>query len=171
MLSNRRSGTWLRTLIARAMALASASIVSACATSPEIVDHSFAFDALNDSPGVQVLDYRYGDSKNPGAANPDYLRKEGRSVQRTSTTGPMRRGDSLYVKWRTLSDNEVYEETIDLRNRLPRDITDCKVYFLIRGSKLYVYLVLPQSRPASAQPNGPSKYQDQYVLTIYPGQP
>ena len=159
---------WFTKLLSVGTRLAVVYLLSACASSEEIVDHSFAFDALNDSPGVQVLDYRYGSSKLPGAANPYYLRKEGRSVQRTNTTGPMRRGDSLYVKWRTLNDNKVYEETVDLRRRLPRDITDSKVYFLIRSSQLYVYLVLPRPRPPNVLPNGPPKYHAQYVLTIYP---
>ena len=172
MLSTRRPNRqWFRTLIARAIALASASIVSACATGPEIVDHSFAFDALRDSPGVEVLDYRYGDSKLPGASNPDYIRKEGRSLQRTGISGPMRKGDSLYVKWRTVTDNKIYEETVDLRSRLPKDITDCELYFVIKGSQLYVYLVLPQRRPPGIPPNGPRQYHDHYVLTIYPHQP
>ena len=161
---------WLITLIWRRFTVALVYLVAACASGPQIVDHTFAFDALRDSPGTQVLDYRYGDSRLPGASNPDYIRREGRSLQRTGVTGPMRKGDSLYVKWRTLSDNKIYEETVDLRKRLPKDITDCELYFVIRGPQLYVYLVLPQRRPPNVAPNGPRQYHDNYVLTIYPDQ-
>ena len=168
--TGRAKRPWLQTLISRALAPALVYLVAACADSTQIVDHTFAFDALTDSPGVQVLDYRYGDSRLPGAANPDYIRKEGRSLQRTGVSGPMRKGASLYVKWRTLSDNKIYEETVDLRNRLPKDITDCELYFVIKGPQLYVYLVLPQRRSPNVAPNGPRQYHDRYVLTIYPNQ-
>lgn len=159
---------WLGTLIWRGLTVALGYVVAACANGPEIVDHTFAFDALRDSPGIQVLDYRYGDSRLPGASNPGYIRREGRSLQRTGITGPMRKGESLYVKWRTLPDNKIYEETVDLRRRLPKDITDCELYFVITGPQLYVYLVLPQRRPPNVAPNGPRQYHDRYVLTIYP---
>lgn len=153
---------------ARTIVFGCLCVSSACATDAQIVDHSFAFDARRDSPGVEVLDYRYGDSDLPGASNPDYIRKEGRSLQRQGVTGPMRKGSFLYVKWRTLADNKVYEETVDLRKRLPSDITDCEIYFLIKGPQLYVYLVTPQPRPDGVPPNGPRKFHDRKVLTIYP---
>ena len=158
----------IKQVAARTIVFGWLCISSACATGPQIVDHSFAFDARRDSPGVEVLDYRYGDSDLPGASNPDYIRKEGRSLQRQGVTGPMRKGSSLYVKWRTLTDNKVYQETVDLRKRLPRNITDCEIYFLIRGPRLYVYLVTPEARPADVPPNGPRTFHDRKVLTIYP---
>ena len=155
-------------LICAGMTVVMAHLISACATGPEIVDHTFEFNALRDSPGVQVLDFRYGTTNFPGARNPEYLIREGKSFQRTAITGPMKRPDSLYVKWRTLSDNKIHENTVDLRNRLPRDFTGDKVYFLLKGPQLYVYLVSRKPRPAAMAPNGPSKYHDKAVVTIYP---
>src|SRR5438094_6545806 len=84
---------WLVTFIAL-------SVLVACASGAELVDHSFGFNAVEDSSDVQILDYRYGTSKQPGASNIDELRKEGRSFQATSITADMVRGDSLYVKWK-----------------------------------------------------------------------
>ena len=146
-------------------------VVSGCAAEPSIVDHTFQFDARWDSPGVQVLDFRYGQSKFPGARNPDYLIREGRSYQQTAITGPMKRPDSLYVKWKTLSDGKIYEDTVDLRKRLPRDFTDSTVYFLIKGQQLYVYLISPERRPADVAPNGPPQYRNRQVVTLYPDKP
>jgi len=114
----------------------------ACATEPKVVDHAFTFDAIADSPEVEVLDYRYGDSKLEGAKNPDWVRAEGRSLQAAGTSGPMRVGDSLYVKWRLKSTGEIYQDTVDLRHRLPSDMKDQRIYFIIRGAQLYVYLIL-----------------------------
>lgn len=83
----------------------------------------------------------------------------------------MLRGDSLYVKWRVKSSGRVYEDTVDLRNRLPRDIKDHRIYFVIKGEQLYVYLISPQRRPSDVPPNGPGMYRHRIVKTIYPDQP
>lgn len=150
------------------LAIWSIVLAVSCQASEQIVDHSFEFDALRDSPGVQILDFRYGESTNPGTRNPAYLLRQGRSLQRTSTTGPMERADSLYVKWRVIDENRTYEETVDLRKRLPKDLTDWKVYFVVQGSQLHVYLVSREPRKSGAVPVGPARYQDRTVLTIYP---
>jgi hypothetical protein len=147
-----------------------ASLTSTCNARGDIIDHSFEFDALTDSPGVQILDHRYGDSNVPGTRNPDYRIKEGRPLQRTGITGPMKRPNTLYVKWRLVSENKVFEQTVDLRKRLPADLAGRKVYFLVKGPQLYVYLISQQPRPPGAPPAGPSRYQDRNVLTIYPDQ-
>jgi hypothetical protein len=151
-------------------ALASFCILAACATGPRVVDHAFGFNAVLDSPGIEILDYRYGDSTQPGASNPENLRRLGRSLQAAGIRGPMVRGESLYVKWRVKASGEVHEQNVDLRDRLPADIADHRVYFIVRGRELYVYLIPPEShkRPAGAPPNGPRMYEDLDVLTIYP---
>lgn len=80
----------------------------------------------------------------------------------------MKRPDNLYVKWRVLSDDKVYEETVDLRKRLPKDLTDWTVYFLVAGPQLYIYLISDKPRPPSVAPVGPKVYRDRKVITIYP---
>lgn len=116
--------------------------LTACATG--LTYHSFDFDARRDSPDVEVLDYQYGNSKQPGVRNPDYLRNGGRSLQSAGIYGEMLRGDFLYVKWRLKKTGEVYEDTVDLKSRLPADITDHRIHFVIRGPQLYVYLISPE---------------------------
>lgn len=116
--------------------------LAACAVGPRVVDHSFGFDTRDTIPRVEVLDYRYGDSKLP--VPPDWAIKEGRPFYFENVTGPMLVGDRLYVKWRIKDTGQVYEETVDLRHRLPTDIKDHRVYFDIKGSQLYVYLISPE---------------------------
>jgi hypothetical protein len=147
-----------------------ANTLLACASASKNVDHAFGFDAISDSPDVYVIDYRYGDSKQPMARNPEYLLKEGRSLQGASINGEMRRGDSLYVKWRIKSTGQVYEDTVDLRRRLPADITAHRIYFIIKGSQLYVYLITPERRSPGTPPNGPRPYQYLETITVYPQQ-
>ena len=153
-------------------ALALLSIL-ACTSGPKVVDHAFSFDVYADSPDVELLDYRYGESALPGTSNQPNLRDKGQAPLRISVNGPMRQAESLYVKWRVKATRQVYEETVDLRHRLPMDITDHRIYFVIKGTQLYVYLVPPKwnKRPRGAEPNGPEKYQDLDVKTIYPDRP
>ena len=143
-------------------------LLSACASGPEVVDHSFGFDMRRDNQGdVEVLNYRYGDSKLPVRADEERV-KAGDTFGFQGVTGPMLRGSFLYVKWRIKTTGQIYEDTVDLRNRLPADIKDCRIYFIIHGPQLYVYLITPKPLPPDEPPNGPHMYRSQKVLTIYP---
>ncbi len=149
--------------------LAFVHLPAACAVNPKAVDHTFAFDATTDSPGVTVLDYRYGNSNFPGVNNTVERRKEGRSPQGTGTTGPMPPGDDLYVKWRVNSTNQIFDHTADLRGRLPRDIDGKIVYFIVNGPELSVYLISrKESRPEGTPPIGPRAYRHLKTTKIYP---
>ena len=133
------------------------------------VDHSFSFDAFRDSPGITILDFRYGSSGLAGTSNiePGWTKK-GESPQRTGTTQPMPAGPDLYVRWRIDATKEVFERTVDLRTKLARNIDGHTVYFVVRGSELYVYLVTPEPRDPKAAPIGPDKYSDKKVILLYP---
>jgi hypothetical protein len=157
---------WTRWLVALIALVA----VAACASNPEVVDHSFGFDTLKDGQDAEVIDYRYGNSKLPVHA-PEWAVKEGKTFTFNSVGGPMQRGDFLYVKWRIKSTSEVYEDNVDLRHRLPSDIKGHHIHFIIRGPQLYVYLVTPEKRLPDAAPNGPRMYSYRRTLTIYPDQP
>jgi hypothetical protein len=143
--------------------------LAACASGPKLVDHAFEFDAVHDSPDIEVLNYQYGNSKHPGARPPAWaLRQEGYVAGGTGINGPMLLGDTLYVKWRIKATGAVYEDTVDLRTRLPRDITGHTIHFVVKGPQLYVYLISPKKRAAS-DPQGPLRmYSDLVVYTIYP---
>jgi hypothetical protein len=144
--------------------------LSACAATPQLVDHAFTFDVISDSPDIELLDYRYGDSKFPAARNPENMRAIGTAPQRVNIRGEMRKGDSLYVKWRVKTTAQVYEETVDLRHRLPADITGYRVYFTLNSSRLYIYLISPERRPPEMPPNGPRAYRHLKIVTLYPDQ-
>ena len=83
----------------------------------------------------------------------------------------MRVGGSLFVKWRIKSTGAVHEDTVDLRPRLPPDITDHRVHFIVRGSRLHVYLISPRHRPPDMPPIGPRAYRYLKATVIYPDQP
>jgi hypothetical protein len=152
------------------VALAAVCMLGACAIiGSDIVDHSFGFDLRQDNQDAEVLDYWYGSTKSPVRAAP-YRVKKSDTFYFQAVTGPMSRPEALYVKWRNRKTGQVYEDTADLRNRLPRDIARQKVYFMIYGPQLYVYLISNERRPPNVPRNGPTTYDYRLITTIYPDQ-
>jgi hypothetical protein len=151
----------------RFIALILIFLSTSCALTRDVVPHGFAFNMLRDEQDAEVLDYRYGESKLPVRASAEDVRA-GKTSAANSVLGPMFRGDSLYVKWRNKYTQRVYEDTVDLRSRLPKDIKDHIVYFMIQGPQLYVYLIAPDRRPKDAPPIGPAMYQSRKITRIYP---
>ena len=145
--------------------------LTACATGGAMVNHAFGFDAFEDSPDVEVLDYKYGDGAMFGTEAERDRVALGQVFLEWHIAGVMPRGDTLYVKWRDKRTHHVYQDTVDLRNRLPRDITGLTIYFLIKGPQLYVYLIYPGLKDASV-PEGPViTYRHQRQVQIYPDMP
>lgn len=147
----------------RLLPIVLALAVSACASG--LVRHRFEFEGF-DSPGIRILDYRYGDSLQPSAraAAADVAADKVR--QAAGITGEMRRGDYLYVKWRIKSSGLAYERTVDLKSRLPRDIEGKAVTFQIREQRLQVFLATRERRPAEMPMIGPSRYLPYKVFLI-----
>ena len=136
-----------------------------------MIQHSFSFNTNEDSPDVEVLDYQYGDGTQFGTHADNERVALGQVFPADNISGMIRRGDSLYVKWRDKYSHHVYQDRVDLKNRMPQDITDLRVHFLIKGSQLYVYLIYPRLKDASI-PQGPvRRYQDQKQVQIYPDLP
>ena len=81
----------------------------------------------------------------------------------------MELGEDLYVKWRVKSTGAIYEDTVDLRRRLPRDITGQRLYFIAQGAQLHVYLIsMNERRPPDMPAVGPKMYSHMKVVEIYP---
>jgi hypothetical protein len=135
-------------------------LLTACAST--LARHAFSFEA-NEEPGIEILDYRYGESRQPGAW-PDP--SVGWVRQGANIIGEMRRPDALYVRWRDETSGKVYEDTVDLARLLPRDITDHRIHFTVRGPQLFVYLITPQLRSPTAPPVGPREFNFRKVITL-----
>lgn len=144
--------------------------LTACVSSGGVFVHSFSFDTLKDGQDAEIIDYRYGTSKLPVRA-PEWAVNEGKTLTFNSVSGAMAKGDSIYVKWRIKSTGQVYEDAVDLRQRLPADITNHRIHFIVRGPQLYVYLVTPEKRHPDTSPIGPGMYSNLRVITIYPDAP
>ena len=143
-------------------------VLTACASSSDQPLHGFGFDARIDSPNIEILDYRYGNLRiGPTQAEPAGLAR-GSIPQLAGVAGYFPVGESLYVKWRIRATGQTYEDTVDLKNRLPRDIKGGTVYFIAKDSVLMVYLITEEPRPEGMEPQGPRKTQYRKTFIIYP---
>ena len=140
-----------------------------CATGPQKVMQSFSCDMWKDGWATQatLLDYSYGDQV-------PMLREKARGETGLGCSGgvwmPMPIAEFLYVKWRLEATGEVIEERVDLRGRLPQNMRDQEVTFVIDGRQLYVYLVtsteITQNLPKAPLRAWRSRYKVTYE--IYP---
>ena len=159
----------LHSIIVRFAITTIACILVGCAMAgPKTALHSFEFHVDWDSPDVELLDYRYGTSTQQGTFPADWVLRTGRVAQSVGTTGDMIVGEFLYVKWKIKETGEIYKDTVDLRTRLPKNLYEHKIYFVIRGPQLYVYLITPNRSPPGTPPNGLKIYGSRIVKKLYP---
>ena len=154
--------------------------LSACASNPATANcpvtnrlfQSFSFDVFENQE-IEILDYFYGTPNCPSLySNDDQRRGEGRKLVGISMGGVLYRAQKLYVKWRVNSTGQVLEDTVDLRQRLPKDMTKHRLHFTVRDAGLFVFVVKPEFREKGTPPDdGPSRYKDRKIITIYPDQP
>jgi hypothetical protein len=135
------------------------------------VSQSFSFDVF-DNPEIEILDYFYGTPNCPSLySNDDQRRGEGHKLVSINLSGPLFLAQKLYVKWRINSTGQVLEDTVDLRQRLPKDMSRQRLHFIVRNTQLYVFVVTPEFRAKDdPQDDGPLLYKSHKILTVYPDQ-
>lgn len=129
----------------RWLALSLVVAMAACATGPKLASHSFNYDGFNDkwADKVDLLAYSYGDQYpklRDKAATGSALGAQG------NVNGPIPVGEFLYVQWRVKATGEVLEQRVDLRDRLPQNMADHGLTFLMDGRQLYVYVTTPAAQ-------------------------
>lgn len=145
----------LRHILVRWLALAGVlSVLTGCASGQapnKLVNHSFNFDGWYDGwrSTIELLEYAYGDQY---AMVRDKSRAGHHAGVQSGVSGPMPVGEFLYVKWQIKATGEVFEQRVDLRDRLPRDMTDHELTFLMEGKQLYVYVVTPERKKSYGEP-------------------
>ena len=140
--------------------------------------YSIEFNASQDSPDIEVLDYRYGEQEKVFFSPSREAVKLGNTFKSGNISGFLPRGDFLYVKWRIKDTGEVLEDRVDLRNRLPENMEDLHVHFACHGRQLYVFLEWPwDGKPwAKGQPkdrykpvpDGEKRFDGHRIQQIYP---
>jgi hypothetical protein len=151
--------------------------LSGCANGPDfsasskLVAHAFSYDGRSDEPRwanqVDLLEYSYGDKYHMVRDTVKYGKE---SVSYSSNVnGSMPVGEFLFVKWRIKATGEEIEDKVDLRNRLPDNMFNHRITFVIDGNQLYVYLVTPLPKKTDSSPilkTTKSRYNVTYE--IYP---
>lgn len=174
------------------VALFFAAAIVAYASGPTQVFHSFTCNGRNDTnkwaETIDLLAYSYGDQYRMvrrsvvDSAEKEWLKKNGATSLSgcLSVSGPMPIGEFLYVKWRIKATGEVFEDRVDLRELLPKNLTNHDLTFSIDGKQLHVYVATPfprkltrtdPSRPwaVSEKPTHLSWKSERYwVYEIYP---
>lgn len=141
------------------LALSLLVVVTACASGPKVVAHAFSFNGLHDkwADKVDLLAYAYGDRYHmvrEDLENPSSSLYAGKTSLPPSTgvNGPMPVGEFLRVKWRLKSTGKIFEERVDLRDRMPKDMADHELTFVIDGGQLYVFVVTPRRKKSFDEP-------------------
>jgi hypothetical protein len=130
--------------------------------------YTFAFDVTRDNQDAIVLDYKYTlDGETLVGAYQDYVEKQ-IGFPGESNFGRMPIGDSLYFKWKIISTGMVYEKSVSLKGRLGEDMSGKRVYPMVNGSRLLVYLISNESRDQGAPLIGPTTFQDYKIKLVYP---
>ncbi|QCB47681.1 hypothetical protein [Hydrogenophaga sp. PAMC20947] len=134
------------------LALCLGLTLTACASvgGPKLVNHAFNFDGWNDgwAKSVDLLEFAYGDQYPPVRAKSTNGKSVGNSW---GVNGAMPVGEFLKLKWRLKASGEVVERQVDLRDRLPDDMANHELTFVIDGQQLFVYIVTPRAQSASVK--------------------
>lgn len=138
---------------------------------PKLVVHAFNFDGWNDGwqPTAELLEYAYGDQY----AQVRRKAKDGYSAGVSSgVNGAMPVGEFLYVKWRLKASGEILEQRVDLRDRLPSDMTDHELTFVIDGRQLLVFVVTPERKRSYGEPPVLKTWRSKFAKAyeIFPAQ-
>jgi len=144
-----------------------AIFIAGCAN--RLAMHSFSFDA-DDHPGIEILDYRYGESRQPSARPSEADKRAGDVRQSASITGDMVVGEDLYVLWRVRATGKKYEQKVDLAPLLPRDMRNHRIHFSVNGERITVFLITPERRGHAEPSIGPRWYSSLRAQVIFSGQ-
>ena len=136
---------------------------------PKLVVHAFNFEGWNDgwAKTVDLLEFSYGDQYAPVRAKST----DGKSLGNSwGVNGAMPVGDFLRVKWRIKSSGEVLERHVDLRQRLPADMTNHELTFVIDERELFVYVATPRPQPGSVKQRTHRTWLSKYnvVYEVFP---
>ena len=143
--------------------------LSGCAAGPQGSYHTFSINGAYDnwSESIDLLEYDYGGVHR-------MVRDKGRTEADTVSTATsinatMPNGEYLYAKWRIKSTGEVVEKRADLRGRLPDNMLDHGITFVIDGQQLYVFLITPIKKAYRTPPILRTHLSKSYVsYEIYP---
>lgn len=127
-----------------------------------------------DSPEFRFLDFQYRlDGKVVGGHTRSFVKNSLPEGFASLGMETRRVGDTVYVKWHHTPTGTVYENTIDLRGRLPAPIKESgALYFVLAHETVHVYLVDPPPPYENRKPiYGCDKLKKNRLGRAHPRQP
>ena len=130
--------------------------------------YSIDFDTRSGEQHARVLDYKYmRDSEVLMAPFPEELNSgKGAILSLRSQWMPL--GTSLYVKWFDEDASMSHEDTVDLRGKLPSDMSKKALHFTVKGSQLSIYVVFEAEPPDLPKSERPFFATTVKAIKIYP---
>jgi hypothetical protein len=142
---------------AAAFLLWAAALVAGCATQQKFSIYFLQYNSAADAPDQVLLAYRYG------PVNPTH----GVSLQGVAGSLPLRSvntggnlpiAEVLYVRWRSSVSGREYEQTVDLRGKLPDNLEGSAIAFVLGEGTVSVYRRLDRFLRSDEPRIGPSGF-------------
>ena len=135
------------------------------------ISYGFEFDLTKDSQHAAILSYKYSAGSRVLISRKPSDFADFKGLYGESMRAPMPRGTSLQVKWKDTKTNEVFEDTVNLGNRLPKDMSEKIISLMIFGPQLYIFVTSDEPHVPGAPIIGPSIKKRKTTIQIYPGRP
>lgn len=173
------------TVTALTSLLACSNLAQSIPGKTQYATYSTAFSRW-DRPTITVIDYQYSSNDKVFERWSPSLKAEGRNSGGGGYYGYRPVVEKLYVKWQLLETGEVFEDTADLRGKLPKSMERKILYFVVWDKQLNIYIADRQKLAKSSclplayyKKNGPLifkgaddaasvTYCDLPVIKVYP---
>ncbi|MFL6678133.1 MAG: hypothetical protein ACJ8IK_07315 [Burkholderiaceae bacterium] len=141
--------------------------VAGCSTSSSLVLYAVEYSSgpnARTKADTEILAFRFGRPGDGGFARDaaTWEFANGYIPQRGLVDGYQKVQTSVWVKWKTLSDGRIHEATAEFDNKLPRDMTNCEIFFTTYSNKLTVYLVTAERGNSLTDPDHMPIKADQF---------
>lgn len=139
MINLRRFGILVISVTALASLMACSNLAQGLPGVPQFATYSTQFSRW-DRPTITVIDYQYSANGKVFEQWSESLKAEGRNPGEGGYYGYRPVVEKLYVKWKLLATGEVFEETADLREKLPQSMEQKKLHFIVWDKTLHIYI-------------------------------
>lgn len=150
--------------------LSSILVCVGCASNNNYSRYAFELYPRRDSPNADLLGYKYGAGNFVGSSLPHEGRNNVPYDFPLGVTNFWPPASQLYVKWRSKIDDQIYERTVDLTNRMPARIGEaCLVTFLVNHDQLRIFLIAMNRRDSGPRGQYTNTFKGRLHAEIYPG--
>jgi len=142
-----------------------------CSTTRALVLYEVEYSSspnFKNEADTDILVFRFGGPDEGGfmrdLATWEYSKDQ--IPQRGLVGGYMKVRSSVWVKWRSKADGQVHEVTAEFGNKLPRDMTNCRIFFTTYSNRLTVYLVTAERGDTFTDPDRMPSEAQQFKTVV-----